>query len=191
MIRSDSMWLFSMWPPENRVSQTWFPTWRPRGNLVVMWLNHVEDLEIDSISNRGFFKINVSHCNSLLSLTLFLTQTSLTLSLSRRTFKRLSHWPSSLTQSPLSVSTISHSSLSPKVSTFITESHSEVYKALIKSPLSLLELWVPSVYAVSLKKKVSRFKVCFTVWLPRNHGKNQRNFGFNSFFSILVSVLNF
>ena len=47
------------------------------------------------------------------------------------------------------------------------------------------------------KKGESLYAKCkdsiFTVWLLRNNGKNQRNFGFNSFsfFSILVSVLNF
>ena len=45
----------------------------------------------------------------------------------------------------------------------------------------------------SLKTKNKGELLCtkFTVWLPKNSGKNQRNFGFMKFFSILVSVLNF
>ena len=135
------------------------------------------------ISNRGFFKINASHPNSPLLLTLSLTQTSLTLSLtlslSHKTSERLSHspFPLSLTLFSHSVSTISH--LSSHSSQRGVQSFDKVstitHKALSSFSLHHLS---------KLKKKrwVALCKVCFTVWLPRNSGKNQRNFGFNSFF---------
>ena len=97
---------------------------------------------------------------------------------------------STLTQSPVA-------SLSLHYFTFIsfakrTEIISNAHhKAL--STFSLRGLWKKK------RKKgeslYAKCKVCFTIWLLRNSGKNQRNFGFSLFFffffSILVSVLNF
>ena len=91
-----------------------------------------------------FFKINASLIR-IHSLTLSLTQIS-TLSLTQ--ISTLSHSPSSTTsstihhlhRSPSSLTQcISHSSRSTKD----LIKHSKVYRGLIKSPLSLIELWVP------------------------------------------------
>ena len=51
------------------------------------------------------------------------------------------------------------------------------HRALIS--FSLRNLWKKKKKGESLYAKC---KVCFTIWLLRNNGKNQRNFGFNSFF---------
>ena len=91
-----------------------------------------------------------------------------------------------------SFSTILHSSALPK-----DLIHSEVYRDCIKRSSQSFE-FLQSMRSLGKKKKgESLYAKCkdsiFTVWLLRNNGKNQRNFGFNSFsfFSILVSVLNF
>ena len=134
--------------------------------------------------------------HSPLSLTLSLTQSrhshafthpltlTLNLSLSHSlTLSTLTHSPSSLThfsltQSPFSVCTISHSSPSPK--------------DLIKPQQGVQSFeFLQSTRSLKTKKKGESLCTKFTIWLPRNSGKNQRNFGFTKFFSILVSLLNF
>ena len=54
--------------------------------------------------------------------------------------------------------------------------------------------FLQSTRSLKTKKKrrwVALCKLCFTVWLPRNGGKNQRNFGFNSFFFFLGFCIEF
>ena len=112
--------------------------------------------------------------HSPLSITLSLTQSrqshaltlTLNLSLSHSLF---SH----------SISTISHSSPSPK--DLIKPQQGVQSFKFLQSTRSLK----------TIKKKGESLCTKFTVWLPRNSGKNQRNFGFTKFFSILVSILNF
>ena len=92
----------------------------------------------------------------------------------------------------ISISTISHSSPSPKDLIKpqrgvqrLYQTHKLNHKALSSFRLRGLS---------KLKKKrrwVALCKLCFTVWLPRNSGKNQRNFGFNSFFFFFGFCIEF